>query len=99
MAKLVAQVKLTSGEKAAQKAAKIVASLLTSSDDVAAFNATLANVAAYARVLNQEGDGKGRRINGAESHSFADMSDRFVFIVKAGNIPTATAAPAAAPTT
>lgn len=94
--KLIDRVKLSASQKASQYGGKTVLAMAETSDDVATFNRRFEHVATIHAILNQTGEGKGKRISGAKSHDFADQLSALQVIVKAGNVVTwIVAAPAA----
>ena len=56
------------------------------SGDKAGWSRFVTRIVQLDSVFNQTGDGTGKRINGAESHDFADQTAAFADTVVRGNI-------------
>lgn len=77
---------LSDSEKAQLKAHKAILAILRSGDK-STFTAFVNTVNAVDGVLNQTGDGEGKRFSNSRSHEFADNVAAYADTVIRGNLP------------
>lgn len=93
MPKTYTKATLTAAQKVQVKAGKILVNLYADAMNakdggIARFNAAMEYLNTLHRIVTQEGDGKGKRTCGSQTHETPDLIRALDARVNAGNVPT-----------